>query len=44
MERDKEIRVEKEIMSAVLTANLVDSATSGVWCGELEETGDVERS
>ena len=37
-------RVEKEVMDAVLTANPVNSTTSGVLFGEVEEMCGVERS
>ena len=43
-EEDKMRRVEKEVMNAVWTANLVDSTISGVLAGEVdEEKGDVDR-
>ena len=41
---DDEMRREKDVMSAVSTANLVDSSTSGVLAGEVDEMRDVERS
>ena len=43
-EEDEVRRVEKEMMNAVLTANLVDSSKSGVFFrGVVEEMGDAER-
>ena len=37
-------RVEKVVTKAVLMADLLDSTSSGVLAGEVEETCDVERS
>ena len=42
-EEDEVRRMEQEVTNAVLTANLVDSTTSGVVAGEVEEMGNVER-
>ena len=36
-------RVENEVMTAVLTANLVHPATSGAVAGEVQEMGHVDR-
>ena len=41
---EDEVRRLEEVMTAILTANLVDSTTSGVLAGEVEEMGEVERS
>ena len=42
-EEDEGRRVGKDVMNAALTADLVESTTSGVLAGEVEEVGDVER-
>ena len=42
-EEDEVRRMEQEVTNAVLTANLVDSTTSGVVAGEVEEMVNVER-
>ena len=42
-EREEVRRVEKKVMNAVLTANLVESITSGVLAAEVKAMGNVER-